>query len=87
MDENAQQGRTVSREEYIPLRKIESLAQQVAQQSVRIADLETENDLLRRDIASQVENQASLQAVPTEDSGDQTESEIEADIEEASVSH
>lgn len=64
MDDN---NRQISREEYIALRKIESLAQQNAQQSVRIADLETQISLLQMELNSKSQSPAEPQEMPQVD--------------------
>ncbi len=82
-----QQKREVSRDEFIVLRKMESLAQQNANQSVRIAELETQISLLQLEIenltkqAEMAANQsAELSAV------DQDGEVVEVEAEEA-ISH
>lgn len=82
-----QQKREVSRDEFIVLRKMESLAQQNANQSVRIAELETQISLLQLEIenltkqAETAANQsAGLSAV------DQDGEVVEVEAEEA-ISH
>ena len=86
-DENQGQGRQISREEFISLRKIESLAQQVAQQALRIADLETENDLLRRELASQSQNAPKIQELSPQSESAEEGDQAEGVTEDAPVSH
>ena len=77
MDEN---NRQISREEYIAFRKIESLAQQNAQQSVRIADLETQISLLQMELNSKSQDPAEPQEMPQAD-------EVVVEEDESAVSH
>lgn len=77
MDDN---NRQISREEYIALRKIESLAQQNAQQSVRIADLETQISLLQMELNAKSEASAEPQEMPQAD-------EVVVEEDESAVSH
>lgn len=72
--------RQISREEYIALRKIESLAQQNAQQSVRIADLETQISLLQMELNSKSQSPAEPQEMPQAD-------EVVVEEDESAVSH
>lgn len=85
--ENQGQGRQISREEFIPLRKMESLAQQVAQQAVRIADLETENDLLRRELTSQSQNPPQIQEPTPQSESAEEGDQAEGVTEDTPVSH
>ena len=72
--------RQISREEYIALRKIESLAQQNAQQAVRIADLETQISLLQMELNSKSQSPAEPQEMPQAD-------EVVVEEDESAVSH
>ena len=85
--ENQGQGRQISREEFIPLRKMESLAQQVAQQAVRIADLETENDLLRRELTSQSQSPPQIQEPTPQGESAEESDQAEGVTEDTPVSH
>ena len=77
MDDN---NRQISREEYITLRKIESLAQQNAQQSVRIADLETQISLLQMELNAKSQDPAVPQEMPQD-------GEVVVEEDESAVSH
>lgn len=77
MDDN---NRQISREEYIALRKIESLAQQNAQQSVRIADLETQISLLQMELNAKSQDPAVPQEMPQD-------GEVVVEEDESAVSH
>ena len=82
-----QQKREVSRDEFIVLRKMESLAQQNANQSVRIAELETQISLLQLEIENltkQAEMTANQSAELT--AVDQDGEVVEVEAEEA-ISH
>ena len=72
--------RQISREEYIALRKIESLAQQNAQQSVRIADLETQISLLQMELNAKSQPPADPQEMPQG-------GEVVVEEDETAVSH
>lgn len=86
-NENQGQGRQISREEFIPLRKIESLAQQVAQQAVKIADLETENDILRRELTAQSQNLAQAKDLSSQGESAEEGDKTEGVAEDAPLSH
>lgn len=63
----------MTREQYVNLSKVDSLARQNAQQAVRIADLETELNLLRMELNEQQSKQEQIpgeQSVEVEDLGD-----------------
>ncbi len=88
MDGNNQnQGREVTREEYISLRKIQSLAQQVAEQAVKIADLETQNDLLGRELSIQGQN--AQEVAQAQEAAEVVESEevVQGDSDDTPLSH
>lgn len=72
--------RQISREEYIALRKIESLAQQNAQQAIRIADLETQISLLQMELNAKSEAPADPQEMPQG-------GEVVVEEDETAVSH
>lgn len=64
---------SMTREQYVNLSKVDSLARQNAQQAVRIADLETELNLLRMELNEQQSKQEQIpgeQPVEVEDLGD-----------------
>ena len=82
-----QQKREVSRDEFIVLRKMESLAQQNANQSVRIAELETQISLLQLEIENLTKQAEVASAQKAELSAvDQDGEVVEVEAEEA-ISH
>tara|TARA_Y100000385_G_C12997677_1_gene595686 strand:- start:57 stop:308 length:252 start_codon:yes stop_codon:yes gene_type:complete len=83
MDES----REVTREEFISLRKIQSLAQQVAEQAVKIADLETQNDLLGRELSSQSQSAQKMAQAQEADEVLEGEEVIQGDSDDTPMSH
>jgi hypothetical protein len=71
---------SMTREQYVNLSKIDSLARQNAQQAVRIADLETQVNLLQMQLQEQQQQAQPQEKIPGEDP-------VEAEVDDLGNAH